>query len=281
MSPTVRGLLHEAAAGPDARREAQLLLAHALGVSRSWLIAHDDAPVDAAAAGEYRDLLSRRKAGEPVAYLLGRREFHGLEFRVGPDVLIPRPDTETLVDAALGLAAAHGCRSILDLGTGSGCVAVSLAHELPGAHVCAVDASGAALRVARGNAAAHGVDVEFLEGSWFGPVVGRRFDMIVSNPPYVASGDPHLLEGDLRFEPAAALVGGRDGLEAIRALVADAPAHLRAGGWLLLEHGYDQAGACRDLLAATGFGSLLALRDLAGLPRVAGGALLTPDSPAR
>ena len=285
MNPTVDGLLDEAAkhlADPvEARREAQILLGHALGVSRAWLSAHGDEPADPAVAAVFRELVQRRRAGEPVAYLVGMREFFGLDFRITPDVLIPRADTETLVETALEKLKQHARHDVLDLGTGSGCVAITIAHERSAARVTAGDVSAAALNVARENAVAIGADVEFVQGTWFEGLAGRRFDLIVANPPYVATDDPHLQQGDLRFEPATALASGKDGLNDIRIIVAGAPAYLRAGGWLLFEHGYDQADVCRDLLLDAGFGEIISRADIAGLPRVAGGRLLTPKSPNR
>lgn len=288
MNRTVGRLLDDAArnlaAVPDlaeARREAQILLGHAMGVSRAWLSAHRDDAADPSVADTFRELVRRRQAGEPVAYLVGRREFYGLEFRVTPDVLIPRADTETLVDAALEKLLKGAQPDVLDLGTGSGCVALAIAHERPQARVTAVDVSAAALIVARENAASIGVDAEFVQGAWFEELDGRRFDLIVSNPPYVAAGDPHLQQGDLRFEPATALASGEDGLADIRIIVADAPAYLREGGWLLFEHGCEQADVCRDLLLDAGFGEVISRADIAGLPRVAGGRLLTSKSPNR
>lgn len=284
MKRTVDSLLAGAAdtlATEDGRRDAQVLLGHVLGVSRAWLVAHDRDAVDDSTADAFRHLVLRRREGEPVAYLLGKREFHGLDFRVTPDVLIPRPETETLVDAALEELDATPGRKVLDLGTGSGCVAVSIAHERPTAQVTAVDLSADALDVARRNAAALGQQVEFLQGRWFAPLARRRFDLIVSNPPYVAAGDPHLDQGDLRFEPEGALISGADGLNDIRVIVASAGAHLLPAGWLVFEHGYDQAESCRDLLLKAGFGDLRSWADLAGMPRVAGGRLLTPNSATR
>jgi len=285
VSPTVGEMLEDGMrnlADPvEARREAQILLGHVLGASRAWLAAHGDEPATAASAAIFRELVQRRRAGEPVAYLLGRREFYGLDFRVTPDVLIPRADTETLIDAALEKLTLHASASVLDLGTGSGCVAITIAHERPAAHVTAVEVSTAALAIARENAETIGVDVEFVQATWFDGLAGRRFDLIVSNPPYVAQGDAHLQQGDLRFEPVAALASGKDGLDDIRIIVAAAPAYLHAGGWLLFEHGYDQAGASRDLLLNAGFGELISRADIAGLPRVAGGRLLTSKSPNR
>lgn len=288
MNPTVGRLLDDAARNlaasadlVEARREAQILFGHAMGVSRAWLSAHRDDAADPSAAEPFRELVRRRRTGEPVAYLVGRREFYGLEFRVTPDVLIPRADTETLVDAALEKLLKGAQPDVLDLGTGSGCVALTIAHERPAARVTAVDVSAAALIVARENAASIGVNAEFVQGAWFEELDGRRFDLIVSNPPYVATGDPHLQKGDLRFEPATALASGEDGLADIRIIVADAPAYLREGGWLLFEHGYEQADVCRDLLLDAGFGEVISRADIAGLPRVAGGRLLTSKSPNR
>lgn len=280
MNPSVGALLDEgvrALARPhveDARREAQVLLGHALGVSRAWLVAHRDDAAAPEGASRFRRLLQDRSDGQPVAYLTGEREFHGLAFRVSPAVLIPRADTETLVGAALEALPAGGRASILDLGTGSGCVAVALARERPGSAVTAVDASKPALDIARENALAHGVEIEFLQGDWFAAVGSRAFHLIVSNPPYVALGDPHLERGDLRFEPPGALASGPDGLSAIRRIVAAAPLHLHPGGWLLLEHGHDQADACAHLLREAGFDPVAAFPDLAGIRRVAGGRLV-------
>ena len=285
MNPTTDRLLDEAAgilAGHDeARREAQVLLGHVLGTSRAWLSGHGDDKTEESAAAEFRDLVERRRIGEPIAYLVGKREFYGLGFRVTPDVLIPRADTETLIDVALEKLAPGVANNVLDLGTGSGCVAISIAHERPAARVTAVDLSAAALAVARQNAAASGVTVEFVEGRWFEPLAQNRFDVIVSNPPYVAAGDAHLQIGDLRFEPAMALISGKDGLNDIRAIVAGAAAHLRTGGWLFFEHGHDQAHICGDLLLDAGFEQIVNRADIAGLPRVTGGRLLTSKSPNR
>ena len=285
MNPTVGSLLDEAARNladsAEARREAQILLGHALGVSRAWLSAHGKEAADPAAVAVFRELVQRRRAGEPVAYLVGRREFYGLDFRITPDVLIPRADTETLVDSTLEILTQGARHDVLDLGTGSGCVAITIAHARSAARVTAVDVSAAALNIARDNAVAIGVDVEFVQATWFEALAGRRFDLIVANPPYVAIEDPHLRQGDLRFEPATALASGKDGLTDIRLIVVGAPGFLRAGGWLLFEHGFDQAEACRDLLLDAGFGEILSRADIAGLPRVAGGRLLTPKSPNR
>ena len=285
MNATVKQLLDQGARdlsrGTDARREAQILLGHALGVSRAWLGAHGEDTLHAGAAALFRDLVERRGCGTPVAYLVGRREFYGLEFRVTPDVLIPRADSETLVDVALEKLAAKAAHEVLDLGTGSGCIAIAIAHARPSARVTAVDTSEAALKVALENAAGLGVDVAFVHGSWFDPLHAKRFDLIVSNPPYLAMDDAHLKQGDLRFEPHTALVSAGEGLADIRLIVANAPAHLHEGGWLLVEHGFDQAGICRDLLRDAGFIDVYTCVDTAGLPRVAAGRLLTSKSSNR
>jgi release factor glutamine methyltransferase len=255
----------------DALSEAELLLARAVGITRARLVAHPELAAEARSHPRYLEYLKRRVAGEPVAYILGEREFYGLTFRVTPDVLIPRPETELLVELALARIPEGEPLRLLDIGTGSGCIAVTLAQLRPGARVIATDASAAALEVARCNARRHGVEnVEFRLGDAFAPVLGERFDVIVSNPPYVARGDPHLFQGDLRFEPKQALTSGTDGLELTRILVAQAPPQLEARGWLLLEHGHDQDEAVRALMGAAGLGSVFTEADLAGLPRVSG-----------
>lgn len=255
-----------AAAGLEAR-EARLLLAAACGVSPASVLAHGERELPAAHAAQFEAWVRRRRAGEPIAYIVARREFYGLDLAVSPAVLIPRPETELLVDLALALRP----RSVLDLGTGSGAVALAIKRGLPQAQVVAIDASAAALAVARANAAALGLAVDIREGTWFAPVAGERFELIVGNPPYVAEGDPHLQEGDLRFEPRAALVAGADGLDAMRAITAHAAAHLHAGGHLLLEHGLGQDGQVRELLRAAGFAQVTTWPDLAGIARVSGG----------
>lgn len=254
--------------------EARLLLRHVLGVGTAWLEAHRDDPLPGRYAADFAALVERRALGEPVAYLLGFREFYGREFSVTPDVLIPRPETELLVEVACRKVGVAAGATLLDLGTGSGCIAITLALELPGALVAAAEVSPAALAVARANATLLSAAVAFVESDWLAAFGGRRFDVIVSNPPYVAAGDRHLDQGDLRFEPPHALhCGAHDtsGLDAIRRIVADAPAHLALGGWLLFEHGYDQADAVRELLAAAGFADIEQHRDLAGIVRVSGG----------
>ena len=262
--------------------EARLLLGHVTARPAAWLMAHDDEVLDEDAMLRFASLVARRKGGEPVAYLLGYREFYGREFAVSPAVLIPRPETEMLVDMALATkvgaddtagSVATSAPRILDLGTGSGCIAITLALEIPSAQVCAVDASEAALLVAGKNAERLGASVRLLQSDWFGSLSGESFDLIVANPPYIAERDPHLGVEDLRYEPRPALASGVDGLDAIRRIVADAPAHLLAGGQLWLEHGYDQAVAVRELLAAAGLCDIEQHRDVAGIVRVSGGRL--------
>lgn len=251
--------------------EARMLAERALGRPRAWLIAHADETADAAAGQAFAAMAERRRQGEPIAYILGEREFYGLDFAVAPAVLIPRPETELLVELALERIPAATAARVLDLGTGSGAIAVTLAQQRPQARLTAVDVDYAALTLARANAKRHGVSVRFYCGDWFGALAGERFDLIVSNPPYVADADPHLALGDVRFEPQRALVGGADGLGCIRAIVAQAQAHLNPGAWLLFEHGYDQAPSCRALLEAQGYAEVQSWSDLAGIPRVSGG----------
>lgn len=249
--------------------DADLLLAHALGRSRTWLFSHGDALVDGVQAERFHALVARREAGEPVAYLTGRRGFWRFDLAVSPATLIPRPETELLVELALERLPEGVPLRIADLGAGSGAIALALAFERPRAQVIATDASDAALGVARANADALGLrNIEFRAGDWCTPLGGGSFDLIASNPPYIAAGDPHLARGDLRFEPAAALASGEDGLDAIRVISRDAPRHLRRGGWLLLEHGWEQGGAVRALLEAAGFDEVGTARDLEGRDRV-------------
>lgn len=262
-------LAQQALPGGEARAEAELLLAHALGRSRSWLYAHPEARIDAAAAAAFERLLARRAAGEPVAYLLGRRGFWAFDLAVSPHTLIPRPETERLVELALERIPRTPGFAVADLGTGSGAIALAIAHERRQARVMAVDVSEGALEVARGNARALGLgQVEFRQGDWWAPLAGERFAVVVSNPPYIAEDDAHLRQGDLRHEPLKALASGRDGLDAISAIVRDAPEHLLPGGWLLLEHGLAQGEAVRGLLGACGFASVHTHRDLEGRDRV-------------
>jgi release factor glutamine methyltransferase len=271
-APTVTQALQQAAATGLARLDAQMLLLHALGRAtgdRAWLVAHDRDVLAAEAAQRFAGLCQRRAEGEPVAYLTGFKEFFGLTLQVDVRVLDPRADTETLVEWALELL--DGPMAVADLGTGSGAIALALQSQRPLAHITAVDASADALEVARANAARLGLPVTFRQGSWLdGDTV--QYGLIVSNPPYVAAADPHL--ADLRHEPLQALASGPDGLADIRQIVRQAPARLRPGGWLLLEHGHDQAMAVRQLLAAQGFTKVTSRKDLAGIERCSGGQWL-------
>ncbi len=272
----VRDLLASASrrlGGADARLDAELLLAHALGVSRARLYAWPEEEPDTVQRATFERLVEAREQGEPIAYLTGRREFWSLELRVTPHVLIPRHETELLVELALERIPRDRAFRIADLGTGSGAIALALARERPLARVTATDASATALDVARGNAERLGVgNVGFAAGDWYAALGDARFDLIVSNPPYVAADDAHLAQGDLRFEPASALASGADGLDAIRHIVAGAPAHLVDGGALLLEHGFDQSVRVRALLDAAGFVDVRSVRDAAGHERVTLGA---------
>jgi len=249
--------------------DAEILLAHALGASRGWLFAH---ATDALPAGPYacfEELVARRVAGEPVAYLVGHRGFWSLDLRVTPETLIPRPETELLVELALERLPRDVATAVADLGTGSGAIALAIARERPQARVVATDASVAALAIARANAEAHQLDhVEFRHGAWCAPLAQERFDLIASNPPYIADADPHLGQGDLRFEPRGALAAGADGLDDIRLIARDAPVHLVVGGWLLLEHGLEQGAAVRALLADAGFDDVATRQDLEARDRV-------------
>ena len=269
---TLGAALRQLQTGGLPRLEAQMLLLHALGQppqARAWLLAHDDAALPADAATRLHALATRRLAGEPMAYLTGEKHFHGLRLQVDARVLDPRDDTETLVDWALALLPADAPRRVLDLGTGSGAIALAIAHARPQARVTAVDASADALTVARANAGQLGLAVTLHHGDWLAPVAGERFDLIVSNPPYIAEGDAHLPA--LAHEPRSALVSGADGLDDLRRIVATAPAPLAPGGWLLLEHGWDQAAAVRALLTDAGFTQVQSRRDLAGIERCSGG----------
>jgi len=266
--PQTLGEALDAAQGHIPRSEARLLLREASGQSAAAIAAFPERVLDAAAAERFCDWLMRRAAGEPVAYILGEREFFGRSFRVGSGVLIPRPDTEVIVEEALRRANEWSAPRVLDLGTGSGAIAISLALECPAACVTAVDASEAALRVARDNAEALGAKLEFHHGDWFAPVAGQRFEIVATNPPYVADADIHLEQGDLRFEPRSALAAGADGLDDIRRIVTAAPDYLVERGWLLIEHGFEQGAAVRALLVARGFQDAASSRDLAGHERV-------------
>ena len=266
---TVGQALHGAITHGVTRLEAQLLLLHALGRTsqeRAWLLAHDDETLSITAQQGWQNALARRRAGEPVAYITGWAAFYGLELQVDARVLCPRADTETLVDWALALLplAAH----VIDLGTGSGAVALALKHQRLDVHMHARDISAEALAVARANARRLGLEIEFSEGTWL-EGLSEPFDAIVSNPPYIADADPHLAA--LRHEPLNALTSGPDGLDDLRTIIAQAPACLKHGGWLLLEHGYDQAAAVRQLLQANGFFDVQSRQDLAGIERCSGG----------
>jgi len=255
-----------AASGIDAR-EARLLLAEVCGFSQASLAASPEQEIPFEVENAFLELTKKRFGGEPVAYILGRKEFYGLELAVNPSVLIPRPETELLVDLALERNSA----SVLDLGTGSGAIAIAVKSKNPATTVVAVDSDLSALLTAKRNAAKFNLDIDFRHGRWFAPVAGERFELIVSNPPYIASGDPHLEA--LRFEPRGALVSGPDGLDSIRDIARGAAPHLLPGAWLLLEHGSGQDGAVRELLAAAGFESITTWPDLAGIARVSGGKL--------
>ena len=248
--------------GDEPRAEAERLLAHALGVGPTWLYTHrDDVPPAEKVAG-FERLLDRRLAGEPIAYLIGHRGFWRFDLAVTPATLIPRPETERLVELALERLPEGRPLRVADLGTGTGAIALAMAFERPLAQVVATDASAAALAIAQGNAMALGLSrVEFREGDWFGPLAGERFDLIASNPPYIARDDAHLTQGDLRFEPASALASGEDGLDDIRRIAADAPAHLHDGAWLLVEHGWDQGAAVREIFANAGLEEIETVQD--------------------
>ena len=270
-----------------ARIEVQCLLQHVLQVNRAYLLTYPERPLNGEQQACYASLLARRMNGEPIAYILGEREFFGLDFRVTPATLIPRPDTELLVELALqripspGLSATlsrerergwgRGFR-VLDLGTGSGAIALSIAHARSDAEVTAVDASNEALEVAQNNAQRLNIpNTRFVHSDWFSALQGEHFDLIVSNPPYIEDADAHLEQGDLRFEPRSALASGSDGLDDIRRIIADAKTHLNADGWLLLEHGFDQAERVRELLSLAGYAEVFSAHDLGGIERVSGG----------
>jgi len=261
---SVRRLLNEI--------DSRALLRHVTGCDEAGLIAHRDRCLTLVERKKFAHLAGRRAAGEPLAYLIGEREFFGRAFKTAPAVLIPRPETELLVEFMLEHAPIERSSRVLDLGTGSGCVAVSIACERPLARVAATDVSAAALEIAHANADAHGcANIDFICADWLAPLGGERFDIIVSNPPYVAAADPHLKQ--LHFEPALALAAGADGLDAIRVIVAAAPRCLVRGGWLAFEHGFDQAERCRALLRDAGLENVFSRRDLAGIERISGGCL--------
>ncbi len=249
--------------------ERRILLGHALGLTRVELITRSEQALTSAQAVGVAALFARRIAGEPIAYLIGTREFYGLRFEVTPAVLIPRPETELLVELAIDRLPRQG--RVLDMGTGSGAIAVAIANSRRDAAVSAIDLSDAALAVARRNAAYHAVQVHLQRSDWYAALTGQRFDMIVANPPYIVDGDHHLGEGDLRFEPVDALTDHADGLSALRHIISGATAFLEPAGWLLLEHGYDQAAAVRTLLDTAQFSEVQSWADLAGIARVSGG----------
>ncbi|MBS0292524.1 MAG: peptide chain release factor N(5)-glutamine methyltransferase [Proteobacteria bacterium] len=277
---TLAQALAQAQATGLARIDAQMLLLHVLGRStrdRAWLLTHDADTLTADALARWQALCARRAAGEPVAYLTGHKEFFGLALQVDARVLDPRPDTETLVEWALELLTPRPAPRVADLGTGSGAIALALQQQRPDAQVLAVDASADALAVARANAQRLGLAVQCVHGDWLAGLAGP-FDIIVSNPPYIPAQDPHLAA--LTHEPLSALASGADGLDDIRTIVAQAPALLAPGGWLLLEHGWDQAPAVQTLLRAAGFAQVQGRNDLAGIARCSGGTMPVGLSPA-
>jgi len=265
---TIDGLLRECGLP---RLEAELLLGSVLGRERAWLIAHAEETIDSSMARSAHGRFAQRRSGEPVSYITGWREFYGLSLRVTPDVLIPRPETELLVELALERLRPGTRARVLELGTGSGAIAIALASERPGLAIVATDVSDAALALARRNARDHGAEIDFVLSDWFDALAPGRFDLIVSNPPYVQAGDAHLERGDLRFEPRLALLGGEDGLACIREIATGAQNRLRPGSSLLMEHGYDQGGRGAELLTALGYAEVADFRDLAGLPRACAG----------
>ena len=266
----IRDALAQALAAGVERLDAQLLLRHLLARPRAWLLAHDEEALSAEAMSTWSGLLARRAGGEPLAYVLGEAEFCGLALQVSPAALVPRPETELLVQWALQRLAHAPASSVVDLGTGSGAIALAVQRAQPQASVLATDASADALAVARANAQRHGLPVRFSQGDWWQATGDTRFGLALSNPPYVAAGDPHLRA--LAHEPLAALTPGNDGLGALRRLIADAPDHLLPGAWLLLEHGHDQTDAVQQLLRLRGFAAAQTRLDLAGLPRCTGAA---------
>lgn len=259
-----------------ARIEIQCLLQHAINAPRSYLLAHPERFLSGNEFAVYEALLQRRLCGEPIAHLLGEREFFGLNFKVTPATLIPRPDTELIVELALQRLPPNSVHQVLDMGTGSGIIALCIAHSRRNVFMVAVDASPEALAVAMQNASRLDVrNVKFLQSDWFSAFDKERFDLIVSNPPYIADSDAHLYQGDLRFEPITALASGSDGLDDIRHIIKQAPRYLNENGWLMLEHGYDQAEAVCELLNQSGFISIFSDKDLSGIYRVSGGKILT------
>ena len=272
MSPVTLGEALKSATARIGAVDARVLLAHVTGRNAAEIAAHPEIQLRAQQDSAYQELVGRREAGEPVAYLTGRREFYGRSFKVSPAVLIPRPETELLVDCALERIPRDASARILDVGTGSGCVAIAIASERSQCKVLGLDQSLDALAMARRNAYdLHVGNVAFLSSNWYAGLRDEHFDVIVSNPPYVAAGDPHLAAGDLRFEPRSALESGDDGLLAIRHLVTESPKHLTPRGWLLIEHGHDQGAAVRGLFEAAGYSDVFTESDLADIERVTGG----------
>lgn len=274
---TIRELLHAAHDGsnPEARHEAEILLGHVLQRSRAWMFAHANDVLDADSRERFEQLLAARRRGEPVAYLIGQRGFWTLDLAVTPDVLIPRPETELLVELALERIPVDADFAIADLGTGSGAIALAIASERPRARILATDASSDALALARANAERVCVsNVTFSQGDWYAALGQLQFRMIVSNPPYIRDQDEHLGQGDLRYEPLSALASGVDGLDSIRVIVAEAHRHLADAGWLLIEHGYDQGIAVRELLTESEFVEVQTWRDIGGNERISGGRLV-------
>ena len=281
MSNSIQAILHSDSrmlsdalglGAASAHIEVQSLLQAAIGVSRAWLLAHTSDEISTEKLSDYRDFLRRRLQGEPVAYILGEREFYGLNFMVTPATLIPRPETETLVEQALLHLPLVQTMRVADMGTGSGAIALSIAHERPDVEMVAVDLSAEALEVAAHNVKVMGLNnVRLLHSDWFSKLHGERFDLIVSNPPYVATGDKHLSQGDLRFEPVTALASGEQGMDDIERIIFQAGEYLVAGGRLLLEHGYDQSEQVRELLQDAGYSAIASASDLAGIQRVSGG----------
>jgi release factor glutamine methyltransferase len=269
MTPTVRQALAQSGLVPV---DARVLLGHVLARDRAWLAAHAEETLTREQAAAFFALVRRRIEGEPVAYLAGTREFWGLALDVTPEVLIPRPETETLVECALARLPRDRAVRVLDLGTGSGAIALALANEMPNAVVVGADTSRGALAVARGNAQRLAIaNVAFVESNWYAGVPSGTWDLIASNPPYVAGDDAHLTEGDVRFEPRSALSPGADGLAALRVIVGGARERLVDGGWLVVEHGHDQSEAVQDLFRAAGLAAVATARDLAGIRRVVAG----------
>ncbi|MGZ3241187.1 MAG: peptide chain release factor N(5)-glutamine methyltransferase [Burkholderiaceae bacterium] len=262
---TIASLLHHP---PLVALETRILISHALQLSRVQLITQSGRALTEDEAQRLTTLFQRRRNGEPIAYIIGEREFYGLSFHVTPDVLIPRPETELLVELALEYLPENG--RVLDMGTGSGAIAVAIAYARPDVAMTALDVSEAALTIARRNAAHHQAQIEFLQSDWYGALADQRFDIIVANPPYIVSGDTHLSQGDLRFEPISALTDHADGLSALRTIIGGASRHLTPEGWLLMEHGYDQAQNVRALLEAEKFSQVQSWKDLAGIERVSG-----------